>query len=113
MKSASTVARSGILVPGDDRWRGEFHPEFGPLREDVLFRIKTLVAEQLLAGRVEENLGGNQLDAVARTFLAFLPDIDEHDLELAGILLFQLGKDGGHHFAGNAFVGAQIDEPRK
>jgi hypothetical protein len=88
-------------------------PELGPLAEDVGPRIEALVAEQLLAIRIEEDLGGDELDPVGSPGLPVLPDVDEDDVELPGEVLAQRYQDRRHLLARNALVRAEIDHLRQ
>ena len=82
---------------------------FAELIHDLFFAHKPYVPVDFPAGLVVKNLCGNSPDAESSRLFIVFPDIDEHDGGPAFICFLNFGHDRGHHFAGDAFVGSEID----
>ncbi len=68
------------------------------------------MAVDFLAVFIKEDLCWYDPDTEPFGLIRELPDVDENDGRLAPIVLLQLGHDWGHHLAGNAGIGPQVDQ---
>ena len=82
---------------------------FAELIHDLFFAHKPYVPVDFTAGLIVKNLCRDSPDAESSCLFIVFPDIDEHDGGPAFICFFEFSHDRGHHFAGDAFVGSQID----
>ena len=82
---------------------------FAELFNDLFFTHKPYVPVDFPAALVVKNLCGNSPDAESSRLFIVFPDIDEHDGGLAFICFFEFSHDRGHHFAGDTFIGPEVD----
>ena len=82
---------------------------FAELFHDLFFAHKPYVPVDFTAGFIVKYLRWDSPDAESSRLFIVFPDIDEHDGGPAFICFLNFGHDRGHHFAGDTFIGSQID----